>query len=158
MGVAAVAILSILGAFNSYQVSQQLAQSGGDPYRVSAARERFAAAAQRLPPGGVVGYISDLPCEGCTPAPGTTGGLPRRQGGAMTVGAGLRNAGNAAFVGARYALAPRLVAPIPEAPTAEWALGNFSQPDDFAAFGAQSGFTMIADLGNGVVIYRRSKP
>lgn len=158
IGVVAVAILAIFGSFNPYQISMDMAQHFSDPYHVAAAEQRFAEVARRLPANGAIGYISDLPCEGCASDPAQVPGTPRRQGGDMRLGAALRNAGNAAFVGARYALAPRLVAPIPEAASAEWAVGNFSAPGDFAAFGAESGFTMVADLGSGVVLYRRAKP
>jgi hypothetical protein len=41
-------------------------------------------------------------------------------------------------------------------PRPEWAVGNFTKPLDFAAAGAARGYQMIADLGNGVVLYRRA--
>jgi hypothetical protein len=158
IGILAVAALAIAGLIHSYEVSADLSGRSPDPYRVAAGEQRFADAARRLPAMGVIGYLSDLPCEGCARDSTQAGSGPRRQGGDMSRGTALRNAGNAAFVAARYALAPRLVAPTPEAPSAEWALGNFSRPLDFAGFGQQFGFTMVADLGNGVVLYRRAKP
>jgi hypothetical protein len=36
----------------------------------------------------------------------------------------------------------------------EWAAGSFSRPVDFAALGAAHGYDMVADLGNGVILYR----
>jgi len=41
---------------------------------------------------------------------------------------------------------------------AEWALGNFARPGNFAERGAQAGYRVVRDLGNGVVIYRRTQP
>jgi len=146
------------GVIHSYQVSAETAEYFSDPYRVAAAEQRFADAARRLPATGVIVYLSDLACDGCAKESGQADSGPRRQGGEMLRGSALRNAGNAAIVAARYALAPRLVTPALEAPTAEWALGNFSRPLDFSGFGARLGFTMVADLGNGVVLYRRAKP
>jgi hypothetical protein len=158
LGVAAVAFFAILGSYDSYQLSVTTAQRFPDPYHVALSERRFVAIAEKLPATGLVGYLSDMPCEGCAADPTTPPDQPRRQGGEMKLGTALRNAGNTAFVGARYALAPRVVAPTPEVPSAEWAVGNFSRPLDFAAFGSQLGFTMVADLGNGVVLYRRAKP
>jgi hypothetical protein len=37
-----------------------------------------------------------------------------------------------------------------------WVLGNFSQPVDYAGFGAKRGLTLARDFGNGVVLYRRA--
>src|SRR5712691_12513574 len=131
-GVLAVAVLAVLASFNSYQVSVANAQQFPDPYAVALAEQRFAIANQQLPPHAVIAYVSDLP----------VGDL----------------AGTTAFLAAQYALAPRLVIPAEDHPAADWGVGNFSQPSDYAPIGAKAGFTMVADLGSGVILYRKDKP
>jgi hypothetical protein len=37
----------------------------------------------------------------------------------------------------------------------EWAVGNFSKPQDYASAGDAHGYTLVADLGNGIVLFRR---
>ena len=37
----------------------------------------------------------------------------------------------------------------------DWAVGNFTKPMDFAAAGDARGYALAADLGNGVVLFRR---
>ena len=55
-------------------------------------------------------------------------------------------------------MAPRLLAPVRQGIAAEWAVGNFSRPVDFVAAGAQAGYTMVADTGRGVVLFRKARP
>lgn len=116
---------------NSYQISAQDAQQFPDRYGVVAAEQRFASALELLPANAVIGYISDLPLS--------------------------ETAGSTAFVAAQYVVAPRSLVLASAQPT-EWAVGNFAHPEDFAAIGAQAGFTLVRDFGNGVVVYRRNKP
>ena len=66
-----------------------------------------------------------------------------------------QSAYNTAFLAAQYALAPRQLVLAERGSQAEWAVGNFSKPQDFAAAGAARGYEVAADLGNGVILYRR---
>lgn len=125
--IAALAVsgLSLFASLTSYQFSTQLAP---DPFRITATRERFAAALELLPPSGVIAYLSDMPAG--------------------------ENAGTVAYMTARYAVAPRALVPAGKL-DADWAVGNFARPVDFAAFGERAGFALVRDFGNGVVVYRR---
>ena len=129
-GALIVAVLAVFGALASYQTSQTYAAQYPDAYGVARADQRFADALKLLPGSGTIGYMSDLKDSD--------------------------NAGVAAFLAAQYAVAPRALAR--EASKAEWVLGNFAHPADFAAIGAKAGLTMVRDLGNGVIVYRRAKP
>jgi hypothetical protein len=131
IGVLAVAALAVFASMNSYQISAQDAQQFPDRYGVVSAEQRFASALELLPTTAVIGYISDLPLS--------------------------ETAGSTAFVAAQYVVAPRSLVLAGAQPTA-WAVGNFARPGDFAAIGAQAGFTIVRDFGNGVVVYRRNKP
>ena len=126
-----VAALALLASLNSYQISQDMAARYPDPYGVAAAEQRFAGALEILPGATRLGYISDLPFSD--------------------------NAGVSAFLAAQYAVAPRALLPL-EGSGAEWVVGNFGRAADFAALGARSGLRLVRDFGNGVVVYRRSKP
>lgn len=129
-GAIAVAALALAASLNSYQLSQQAAASP-DTYGVAAAESRMEQALSILPGSATIGYLSDLPAD--------------------------QNAGMAAFMAAQYAVAPRALVPIDKAQT-EWVIGNFARSAAFAALGARSGLTVVRDFGNGVVIYRRSRP
>src|ERR1700722_11482602 len=61
-----------------------------------------------------------------------------------------------AFLTAQYALAPRLLVPVGRQDP-EQAIGNFSKPSDYAGIGARAGYGVVADLGSGVVLYRKMK-
>jgi hypothetical protein len=130
-GVLAVAVLAVLASLNSYQVSAANAQRFPDPYGVALAEQRFAGVIPQLPPNAPLTYISDLPLN--------------------------ETAGTTAFLAAQYALAPHPVIPAGDRAATEWAIGNFSRPSDYAPIGAKAGFTMVADFGSGVILYRRIK-
>lgn len=123
-----VAALAVLAAMKSYDLSTQQA---ADPYAITAAQARFAAALEILPVSGEIGYLSDMPLSD--------------------------NVGQIAYMAAQYAMAPRALMPVEKAP-AEWVLGNFAHPGNFAERGAQAGYRIQRDLGNGVVVYRRAHP
>ena len=129
IAVLAVAALAVCASINSYSISKHLAGQLPDRYGIAAAERRFAGALQVLPPGGVVGYITDMPLS--------------------------ENVGPVAFMSAQYALAPHPLVPVEKA-QADWAIGNFAHPGDFGARGAQAGFAMVEDLGDGAVVYRRA--
>ncbi len=123
----AVAVLAIFSAMRSYDLSSQQAP---DPYGVTAGATRFAGALEILPASGVIGYLSDMPLG--------------------------ENIGSIAYMAAQYSVAPRAILPV-EKLQAEWALGNFAHPGNFAERGAQAGYRIVRDLGNGVVVYRRTR-
>jgi hypothetical protein len=125
-GLIAVAIAAVLASLDSLQIASQLQP---DPFSVESAIERFAGASTSLPPRGEIGYISDLPLHG--------------------------DAGTAAFLVTQYALAPRLLTPVGRT-SPQQAVGNFSRPTDYAAAGAKAGYAVEADLGNGVILYRKA--
>jgi hypothetical protein len=124
----AVALLGVAAAMKSYDRSSQQVP---DPYGVTAGQARFAAALEILPAQGIIGYLTDMP-----------------------VG---ENVGSIAFMAAQYSVAPRALVSV-EKSTAEWALGNFARRNYRAERGAQAGYRIVRDLGNGVVVYRRAQP
>jgi hypothetical protein len=130
IGVLAVAALGLAASWKSYQASAEQRSEASDPYGVGLAIQRFAAVNRQLPINETIGYLSDLALSD--------------------------QAGTPAFLTAQYALSPRLLAPVEQSPTAQWAVGNFSRPTDYAAAGARVGFTFVQDTGNGVVLYKRS--
>ena len=128
----AVAILALYGAMNSYQLSAGYARQYPDAYGAGGAQVRFAPLLEKVAPETILGYFTDV-------APG--------------------NAFNAAFLAAQHAVAPRLLVLLDlhdQQGGPEWAVGNFSKPQDFAALGKTYGYRMEADLGNGVVLFRKA--
>jgi len=130
IGVLAVAFLGVAASLTSYEASADQHRESTDPYGVGLAIQRFAAVNRQLPIDAPIGYLSDLALSD--------------------------QAGTPAFLTAQYALSPRLLAPVEQSPTAQWAVGNFSRPTDYAAAGARVGFAVVQDTGNGVVLYKRS--
>ena len=127
-----MAALGVAGAFNSYQTSIAYAKQFPDAYGGSAGEERFAAFIARVPASADVGYFTDLDPS--------------------------RGAYTPAFLSAQLALVPRVLKFVNGTgggDRPEWALGNFTMPGDFAAAGNARGYDLVADLGNGVVLFRR---
>lgn len=129
-GVLAVGVLGAFGALNSYQVSSNYAEKFPDAYGGGVAQVRFAPLLERVPASAELGYITDLDPS--------------------------QRAYESAFLAAQYAVAPRVLVTTQGAAWPEFAVGNFSRPQDFAAAGAARGYAMTADLGNGVVLFRRT--
>jgi hypothetical protein len=127
-----VAVLGAWGALNSYQVSANYAEQYPDAYGGGRAEARFAPLDERVPASAELGYFTDL--IDSQPAYGP------------------------AFLAAQYAVAPRVLVLVDRQARPEWAVGNFSQPADFSAAGEARGYAMIADLGNGVILFRRKSP
>jgi hypothetical protein len=125
----AVAIMAVFGAMNSYQVSARYAAQYPDAYGAGRAQVRFAPLLERVPKTAVLGYITDLDPSS--------------------------NPYSAAFLAAQYALAPRQLVTLRRGAAPEVAVGNFSKPQDYAAAGVAHGYELTAELGNGVVLYRR---
>jgi hypothetical protein len=132
IGVLAVVGLGLAASWESYETSADQRRESTDPYAVGLTLQRFAAANRQLPAGETTAYLSDLPLTD--------------------------QAGTLAFLTAQYALSPRLLVPTGQKPAAHWAVGNFSRPTDFAAAGARAGFHMVADTGNGVILFQRAAP
>jgi hypothetical protein len=126
-GVAAVILLSLAAAFQSYRSADAYARAYQDPYMINAQPQRLREARDYLPDRAQVGYLSDLSFE--------------------------VTAGSAAYFGVMYALTPRLVTR--SADNHEWVVGNFSHPLDFAAAGRDHHLEVFKDLGNGIVLFRR---
>jgi hypothetical protein len=129
-GIAAVAALALAGALDYSQFLSQYSHSA-DAFQIGAQEERFRDALAALPPGGVVGYVSDVP-------PGDP------QGQAM-LGA------------AQYALAPHIVVPFKAGGKADWVVGSFTQASEAAPVAAERGLSIVSDYGNGVVLFRRAR-
>jgi len=129
-GALAVAALAVLASLNYYQNASQLARTQPDPYGSSAAQDRFAPAQAQLPKDAALGYISDLPLD--------------------------KKAGVTAFLAAQYAVAPHALVLVDSSAATEWAVGNFALPGDYAAAAARLGYSVVADLGRGVLVFRRS--
>ena len=126
----AVAVLAIFAAMNSYQVSARYAEQYPDAFGAGRAQLRFAPVIERVPATARIGYITDLEPS--------------------------QDAYSAAFLAAQYALAPRqLLIAKPGHPITDFAVGNFSKPQDYAAAGAVLGYEVAGDLGNGVILYKR---
>lgn len=125
-----VAGLAVAASWNFFQVAFALSEQEQDPYGVAAAIRRFDQVLPLIPPNERVGYISNL-----TSNP---------------------NLGTMTFLSAQYAMAPHLLIPAEgsQAPV-EWAVGNFSDPLDYAAIGASHGYTLVRDFGRGLVLFRR---
>jgi hypothetical protein len=130
--VLAAAGLALYSSLSSYAVSSVLAQQTRDQYQVETMVQRLAPAARKLPAAVAVGYITDVSLS--------------------------TDSGRVVFLTAQYALAPHLLVWVGPTARVEWAVGNFSKPADYAAAGARAGFSVIEDLGAGVLLYRRSKP
>jgi len=128
----AAAILSVAGAWRSFDLAAAYAQQYPDTYGVSMAEARFAPVLGRIPDREPLGYITDL-----DPADTRY---------------------HAALMGAQYAVAPRHLFQLTGANRPHWAVGNFYRESDRAALAASKGYKVVTDLGNGVVLFRRQSP
>src|SRR5882724_11647429 len=99
IGVAAAALLSLWGAVEYFGFETGFQKQNRDPYQIAAQAARLEGVRAMLPPGGELGYLTDL----------DPGGV----------------AASATFNGAQYVLAPRLLHKDPDRPQV---LGNFSRP------------------------------
>jgi hypothetical protein len=124
-GFLAAVLLCLPGLLVTRRLESDAQLSLADPYMVGMQAERLAGVQAAVPPGAILGYVTDL------------------DGGST--------AAQAIFNSAQYTLAPRLLAP---GVKREWVLGNFARPADFDAFGRSRGLQMVRDFGNGVVLYK----
>lgn len=124
-----VGLVAVYGALNSYQVSAEYARQFPDAYGGERARIRFAPLDSKLPATAELGYMTDL-------SPSQPAYTP-------------------AFLAAQYAVAPRTLLFLDPKTMPEWAVGNFSKPQDYASVADAHGYALVADLGNGIVLFRR---
>jgi len=110
-------------------VSASYAEQFPDAQGGDRAQARFAPLTERIPASAELGYFTDLDAA--------------------------QLANESAFLAAQYAVAPRVLVVLDGRSPPKWAVGNFSKPADFDAAGAARGYQMIADLGNGVILFRR---
>jgi len=108
----------------NFEIAQQ--RGNQDPYMISAQAARLGGFADAIRSIAVVGYTSDAAAGSIVDT--------------------------AMFLGAQYALAPRL---LDKAGKHEWVLGNFTRPGDFASVGRSNGLQLQHDFGNGVVLFQR---
>lgn len=124
--VAVAAAVSLWGVIEHFGFEAEDQKQNRDPYRIAQQAERFEQVRSVVPEKAQLGYLTDL-------EPGSV-------------------AGSAAFNGAQYILAPRL---LKQDTSPELALGNFARPADFAALGRGHGLGVERDFGNGVVLFRK---
>jgi len=130
--IAALAIASVLAmgaSIEYFGLIEKLTQQSGDGYRIGVQVDRFAPIAARTGGAARLGYFND-----------------REKG---SVGA------QAALSSAQFALAPQLLIVDQERKDIEWWVGDFTAPREFVKIGDVLGMSLAADLGNGVVLYRR---
>lgn len=127
-GILAAGLLAVVGMLVFAATDPTVQDAPRDPYMVQVQVDRLAQVVPTLPPGAkAIGYVTDA-------AAGST------------LDATL-------FGTAQYTLAPLLVE---RGRNAEWVLGNFSTPAGEKAAMADPSLQLVRDLGNGVVIFRRS--
>ncbi len=130
--IAALAIVSVfaLGASIEYfGLIEKLTEQSGAKFRIESQVGRFAPIAARTGGAARLGYFND-----------------REKG---------SDAAQAALSSAQFALAPQLLVMDEERKDIEFWVGDFTAPREFAKIGDVRGMSLIADLGNGVVLYRR---
>jgi hypothetical protein len=126
--IALAAALCLWCFIHYYTARSHTNQTSPDPYMIRDQLARYEGLRTALPQDAVIGYTSDLRPEDTR--------------------------STLLFLGAQYALAPRIVV---DDDRHEWVLGNFSVPADFAALGAPRGLHVVRDFGNGVILYRRAR-
>lgn len=132
--VAALSVIAIYNALVQIVVTDRFTSQFPDPYQVMGLQARLRPVQERVPLTERVGYFSDVPST--------------------------EAAGQAAFFGAQYALAPRIVLreDAKTAGQATYWLGVFAQQGDFEAKGRERGLRLEQDLGGYVILYRKAAP
>ena len=130
---AVVAVVCLFGAMDYYRKTSTRNEQRPDYYRVGYQEDRFRPVAEMVPEDEVVGYVSNVEFD-------TT-------------------AGGAAFFGAQYVLAPRIVVGFDNPAAGKYVLGNFSA--DAETSEVTSEFTrnrnarVVRDFDAGVVLFER---
>jgi len=129
LALSAVVLLSLWACLGFYRSTSARSKLIKDPYRIAVQLDRFREAAEWVPAGAVVGYLSDMPIADAR--------------------------GSAQFYGARYALAPRLLVEMRDAGKSEWIVGNFMRSSGYQALANTRRLTLVKDFGGGVALFRR---
>jgi hypothetical protein len=126
VGVAAAIMLSTWGAVQYFRLESDYRQKSRDLYQLVTQADRLNDARAVIPEDAVLGYVTDL------------------EAGSVLA--------SSIFSITQYALAPRLLEPDTNETLA---LGNFSQPLNYAAAGRQHGLRVERDFQNGIILYRK---
>lgn len=133
--VALVALLCLFAALEYYRATTVAIRRLPDPFRVGYQEQHFREVAGMLPADAVVGYISNAPFDS----------FP----------------GAAAFFGAQWALAPRIVVPHDNPRATEFVVGNFSAgvetADIISKIARDMDMHVVRDLDSGVVLFRKGE-
>ena len=100
-----------------------------DAYGVGYLQQALAGAAREIPPDAIVGYVSDESMDD-----------PR---------------GTAQFFGVQYALAPRLLVEEGGTLRPDWVIGVFVREPDLRRYARERGWTVVRELGSGMVLFGR---
>lgn len=133
--LAVVIWLAFSAQLSLYEAAIRFNRQTPDPYRIGFQEPRFREAAALLPLEEPVGYLTNLELSE------------------------LRGA--AAFFGAQYALAPRILIPFPDERAGRFVLGNFSAEVELAdatsRMAREHGLRVVRAFDNGVVIFENPK-
>ncbi len=133
--LAAVIWLAFSAQLGLYEATVRFNKQNPDPYRISFQEPRFQDAAALLPLEEPVGYVSNLELNEVR--------------------------GVAAFFGAQYALAPRILIPFPDDRAGRFVLGNFSPEVELAdatsRLAREHNLKVVRAFDSGVVVFENSK-
>jgi hypothetical protein len=128
----ACVLLSLSAVLDLYQGTAEHNAQQPDPFRIGYQEPRFREVAAQLPLDQPVGYVSNL-------------AFPELRG-------------SAAFFGAQYGLAPRILVPFDHPRAGPFTIGNFSADVELADITShlarEKGFRVIRALDSGVVLFR----
>ena len=127
--LALVSVIAIGASIEYFGLIEQQTEQSADKFRIEAQINRFAPVAARTGGTARLGYFND------------------REKGSV--------AAQAALSSAQFALAPQLLVVDEARRDVEFWVGDFSTPREFAKIGDVMDLALVADLGNGVVLYRR---
>lgn len=108
---------------------EKLTAESGDAYRIGNVVERFSEVPARTGDASRIGYFNDR----------TPGSVTQQS----------------ALASAQFALAPQILVLDENRKDIEYWVGDFNAPRDFVGIGKVQGLDLVADLGQGVVLYRR---
>ena len=128
--LAVVAAMAAVASIEYFGLTERLTEQTGDAFRIAAQVDRFKGVAALTKGSEKLGYFHD------------------RQRGS--------NAAAMAPSAAQFALAPTLLVPDEKRGKVEFWVGDFSASAEYAKIGAARGLTVAADLGSGVVVYRKA--
>jgi hypothetical protein len=131
IGAAVAAVLGLLGAMGAYNRIVPTNKAYPDYYKVAMQHRRFAGVIAVIPPGAVIGYITDQPFE-------------------------QSNVGEVNFFGAQYALAPRLLVEEDTGRRHEWVVGSYLRRPDIAIIEQKYDLLLVQEMGLGVYLFRRT--